>query len=464
MTERAADLDTTGDSLAGLESASQYPLMSAILNRRSRRISKGLKQVPAGTLSYTSTQEPQPLTALEEALLIATTGATGISMHDVPFKTPSGRDIVSSWMHTTRGRAGSSADNVQSTHFIMINDSGTYLLKPPIEQEGDPYLLTRGGVTPDHLIEMAERTKVKILDHRLDFPREFPCYFSSNGYVSNMPGTTILAPIVDLSKQYINGLMQLLAQEDGSPRPQFIDDWYFFRSAGLKKWVKRGYLSKEQNLKLPLGLLGTMRIDVEAGLLLQNILLTVQAMGLGGWVHAAFYAPLLLGDPTFRKYGPGLGFRYEKPKRTLRRLLRIPITPLPAWRANPVGLDGILEGHTPPYYKNMDEAVDAVLAEKFGPDGVYTNASNFAGVYRPGVTEQFLSQVPRYSPEVVQCAKDICNYIWDTYGRFPAHVDAIYVPGVWIQTHHLDLEYYDKLFQQGYTETQANHQRLWHGA
>lgn len=112
----------------------------------------------------------------------------------------------------------------------------------------------------------------------------------------------------------------------------------------------------------------------------------------------------------------------------------------------------------------MDEAVDAVLAEKFGPDGVYTNPSHFDGVYKPGVTEQFLSQVPRYSPEVVQCAKDICNYIWDTYGRFPAHVDAIYVPGVWIQTHHLDLNYYDKLFQQGYTETQANHQQLWHGS
>lgn len=94
MTERAPDLDVATDPLAGLESASQYPLLSAILNRRSRRISKGLKQVPAGTLSYTSTEQPQPLTPLEEALLIAMTGVTGVSMHDVPFKTPSGRDIV----------------------------------------------------------------------------------------------------------------------------------------------------------------------------------------------------------------------------------------------------------------------------------------------------------------------------------------------------------------------------------
>jgi len=99
MNETTSGLDVASDPLAGLESASQYPLLSAIFNRRSRRISKGLKTVPAGSLSYASTQEPQPLSPLEEALLIATTGVTGVAMHDVPFKTPDGKDIVSAWMH-----------------------------------------------------------------------------------------------------------------------------------------------------------------------------------------------------------------------------------------------------------------------------------------------------------------------------------------------------------------------------
>lgn len=444
---------------AGLQSAAQYPLFSAIQNRRSRRISKGLKGVPAGSLSYTSTQEPQPLTPLEEALLIASTGITGIAMHDVPYKTPEGKDIVSAWMHRTQGRAASSPDNAQATHFFLINDSGVYFLRPP--KDVDPNVLKEGGFTPENLIALAEKTKLKVLDERLDFPREFPCYFSSNGYVSNMPGSTILVPVVDMTKQYINGIMQLIAQEDGSQRPTFIDDWNFYRSAGLKKWTKSGYLSKEQ--RLPLGLLGGFRIDIEAGLLLQNVLLSLQAMGLGGWIHAAFYAPLLLGDADFAKYGPGLGFRYEKPKRTLGRLLRIPVTPLPAWRPNPVGLDGVLEGYCPPYYSNMDEAVDALIASKYGPGGVYSDPKNFEGVNKPGVTERFLDEVPRYSPQVIQCAKDVCNYIWDTYGRFPAHVDAMFVPGVWVQAHHLDLEYYDQLFEKGYTEAQANHQQLWHG-
>jgi len=153
---------------------------------------------------------------------------------------------------------------------------------------------------------LAEQCKVKVLDKRLDFPREFPCYFSSNGYVSNMPGTTMLCPIVDMTKQYINGLMQVLAQEDGSPRPTFIDDWNFYRSAGLQRWVKSGYLSKEQ--QLPLGLLGTFRIDIEAGLLLQNILLTIQAMASAVGSTRPFTARCSWATPTTRATGRGCSF------------------------------------------------------------------------------------------------------------------------------------------------------------
>ncbi|HXF52052.1 MAG TPA: hypothetical protein VNM43_10255, partial [Dehalococcoidia bacterium] len=34
----------------------------------------------------------------------------------------------------------------------------------------------------------------------------------------------------------------------------------------------------------------------------------------------------------------------------------------------------------------------------------------------------------------------------------------------WVQAHHLDLDFYDRYYPEGaYTETQANHMRLWHG-
>ena len=71
--------------------------------------------------------------------------------------------------------------------------------------------------------------------------------------------------------------------------------------------------------------------------------------------------------------------------------------------------------------------------------------------------------MPYYDARVIDCVKDICTYIYRTHGRFPAHVDAVYVPGVWLQAHHLDLNYYDTLFNGGYTETHKHHEELWHG-
>jgi hypothetical protein len=447
------------DQDAGLREALRYPLMSALFQRRSRRISRGVRSVPAGSLSYTSTQEPQPLTALEEALLIAATGVTGVTFPDMPFQTEDGQPLVGSPMVQIRGRAASSPDNAQATHFFLINDHGTYFLRAP--QDVDPFALSGGPLEAAKLVAYAERCKVKVLDQRLDFsPRRFPVYVGRNRYVSNVPGSTVLVPVVDMTRQYINGIMFLLTQDEGR-RPAFIDDWNFYRPAGVRKWVRSGFLNKK--IPLPLGYLGTFRIHIEADLLLQNLMLAIQAMGLGGWIHAAFAGPYLLGAPdSVKEYGPGLGFRYARPRKPLRRLLRF-LHPLPTWQDNPVGLDGVLETYTPPYYPDMSAAVDALIEHKYGAGGLYRDPAEFERVFKEGLAQRFLDEVPHYREEVIAVTKDVCNYIFDTYGRFPAHVDAVYVPGVWVQAHHLDLAYYDQLYRQGYSESQAQHQRLWHG-
>src|SRR5688500_18415851 len=103
----------------GFRRALEYPLFSAFLNRRTRRIGKGLQRIPAKSLTYTSYEDPQPLTALEEAMLIAATGVTGLTMHDVPFQTPDGKDITMSLYLHIQGRTASSPDNVQMTHFFL---------------------------------------------------------------------------------------------------------------------------------------------------------------------------------------------------------------------------------------------------------------------------------------------------------------------------------------------------------
>lgn len=444
----------------GLEAALNYPLFSAIFNRRSRRISRGLKSIPAGSLSYTSNKDPKPLSPLEEALLIAATGTTGVTMPDLPLQTEAGEELVGSPLLKIYGRAASSPNNAQAAHFFLINDSGTYFLKPPDPDDIDPHYFTQGELTPEKLIAYTEKCKVKVLDHRLDYPREYPFYFGTNGFVSNVPGSTILVPVIDMTKQYIHGIMYLLDQPDGF-RPRFIDDWYFYRNAGVGKWVRNGFLNKDL-LPIPLGLEKTFRIHIEADLLLQNVMLAIQAMGLGGWIHAAFFSPFLLGDPEYAEHGSGLKFRYEKPKCTLRNRLFF-ATPLPAWQANPVGLDGLLEGFCPPYYDNMSDAVDALQAEKYGPGGIYKTPKYLDKILKPGLAAKHIGEITHYSEEVVACTKDICNYIYDTYGRFPAHVDAMLVPGVWVQAHNLDLEYYDRFYQGGYADSQAKHDHLWYG-
>lgn len=113
----------------GLDDLLARPLLKTIWRRRTHRVSRGAS-VPAGSMSYSSKHEPQPLSELEEALLIAVTGSTGLTMPDRPFEDPrDGKPIMSKPNLTMTGRTAGSPDNAQGTYFFLINDSGTYFLR-----------------------------------------------------------------------------------------------------------------------------------------------------------------------------------------------------------------------------------------------------------------------------------------------------------------------------------------------
>jgi hypothetical protein len=434
-----------------LDAALKYPLFDALYNRRSRRISKGLAEVRAGSLTYTSQQRPQPLSRLEEAVLIAATGTTGVTFPDRPFQDERGQAILGTPNLNMVGRAAGGTDNAHATHFFLITDEGTYFLKriaaPP----------TSWPLSEDVLIRRADEAKHLLQPGRLTFPRQFPYFLDSNRFLSNVPGSTILLPVVDMTRQYINALMYLLTEPEGC-RPVFVDDRNFYLPAGVKKWIRNGFLNKD--IKIPLGVLGPMRTQIEADLLLQNLMLVIQAMGLGGWIHASVAPPHLLGNP-YESTQKGLGFTFQKPRFRVLDVVRWG-TFLTAPRSHPVGLGDLIQGMCPPYHKTMADAVDAVVALKYGPQGIYEDRVYFDRIFKGDGGERYVGEVPHYDPRVIECVKDICTYIYQTHGRFPAHVDAIYVPGVWIQVHHLDLDYYDQLFTGGYTDTQRRHQELWH--
>jgi hypothetical protein len=215
----------------GLDAFAERPLVTALWRRRTHRVSRG-SSVSAGSMSYTSSEPRTPLTELEEALLIAVTGCTGLTMPDRPFNDPrNGKPIMAKPNLNMVGRTAGSPDNAQGTHFLMINDSGTYYLrKLPPDESGASVL------DPDALLRRASEAKVKLLDRRIDVPdgnRDFPAYLDSNRFLSNLPGTTIFFPVVDLSRQYINAIMYLLTQPDGA-RPTIVDDRNFYQPAGVK--------------------------------------------------------------------------------------------------------------------------------------------------------------------------------------------------------------------------------------
>jgi hypothetical protein len=297
-------------------------------------------------------------------------GHTGLTMPDRPFQDPTSGDFIMAKPNLTMdGRTAGSPDNAQGAYFFMFNDSGTYFIKKL------PSVSPQTALTPQTLIDRARLAKVKMLDRRVDTAdRDFPAYLDSNRFLSNLPGTTIFFPVVDLSHQYINGLMYLLTQPKGH-RPTLVDDRNFYRKAGVDKWVRNGFLNSD--LKIPLGTVGTLRTQIEADLLLQNLVLVADAMGLGAYIHASMSPPVLLGDPKFTaQYCKMLGFEFAIPPFKLLDIIRwqMLLPSLANLRAHPigpkVGNEYVLKAKCPPYYATMAAAVQEVMAGKFGPNGI----------------------------------------------------------------------------------------------
>ena len=203
----------------GLAHLAETPFLAALSQRRTRRVAQGVSLRSKG-LSHESRNAPSPLTPLEEAVLIVSTGLTGAVMHDGPLEQvrPASPSSATPFLHVT-GRTGSSADNAQATSFFMINDEGIWLLKRlwgreamEIFKEMPPHW---EDCTEDDWLAVRRRGEAQGLRQRLEFPRTWPYYLGWNAQHSNRPGTTCFLPVVDSTRQYINVLLILLSRAEG---------------------------------------------------------------------------------------------------------------------------------------------------------------------------------------------------------------------------------------------------------
>jgi hypothetical protein len=260
-----------------------------------------------------------------------------------------------------------------------------------------------------------------------------------------------------------------------------MDDWRPFRPKGAADWVAwaaskvgvvdpipyqpiggikrvRGGLVTADT-PAPIGSLGTVRTDHEAYFLMQNLMLLGEALRLGGWVHGAPMIPHVMRRDPAKGY-LGLGFREHSTKPATSRFKRWP--PVPASQPNFVGIDGVLEGLCPPYVTDMDAAVDQVIEEKFGPGGAYADPEVFGQAYKDTASaEGYLRNAVHHPPEAIEYTKEICRYLVETYGRFPAHTDAFYLPGTWVQFSHLEVEYYERFGNPGHARRAAEGREIW---
>jgi hypothetical protein len=478
-----ADQPAASGAHAGLQDFASYSLASCIQDRRTRRVAQGVS-LQLGDSSYESPNDPSPLSPVEEAILIASVGLTGAVMHDGPLIKPDGKpELGTPFLHVA-GRAASSADNAQATAMFMINDEGVWLIKRPQGREAMELL---SGLPPRwedrteaDWIAYADAVKQKVYDERFQFPREWPYYLGWNAQHSNVPGSTCFLPVVDNTRQYINVLLILLSEPHGKA-PLFVDDWSRFRPKDALDWiawaaskvgladpipyqpiggikrVRGGFVSPDT--PAPLGSIGTVRTDYEAHFLLQNLMLCGEALRLGGWVHGAPMVPHIYKRDTAKGH-LGMGFREHSAKPATSRFKRWP--PVPASQPNYVGIDGVLEGLCPPYVTDMDAAVDQVLEEKFGPGGTYADPEVFAQAYKDKASaEAYMNNAQRHPPAAVAYTKEICRYLVETYGRFPAHTDAMHVPGIWVQFSHLEIEYYERFGDPAHARRQAEGKEIW---
>jgi len=99
----------------------------------------------------------------------------------------------------------------------------------------------------------------------------------------------------------------------------------------------------------------------------------------------------------------------------------------------------------------------------FGPEEIWPKwplSSETAGPFRdtPGVR----GSAEVHSEEFKECVTLQAQYTLDRFGKFPGTVPSI-LGFIYLQAHHLDLEFYDRHFKPGaYLRTHARHMERWH--
>jgi hypothetical protein len=445
----------------GRAALAEYPLLSALHYRRSRRFGRGMR-IEHGPLAYQSALPPLPLSEEEEALLaFAACGITGPALGELEYARGRGGGMLCGWV----GRTFASADAIQNVALIISNDQATYLVRRPQDMTRAEAAELAELAAHGEYVEAYRRSRVKLQDGRVRAPIE-PLYnFNINKWALYAEGGSYFLPVNDLTFLLINALLECFDEAMGG---YIVDERNGFRPAGLARFArsKGGHLQDDPGANR----VGTIqRIEMaiaetaalEQGMLLQNLGLMCQAMGLGGHAHFAAHEYGWLQALGFRmRRMPASRFlgapRYAQvAARLLRKDRPVPYA---------VGLErdgrALITAYCPPTYRTMADAVRAVVAKKFGAEGTFRGGIG-AGAWRD--PQAVANGTPACSEAAVAATIAYCEYIYERYGRFPAYAPPFRTV-LGYQAIHVDEGFYERFYRpEALSDTQRAHMAAWHG-
>lgn len=198
-------------------------------------------EIPSGPLAYSSEAEPLGLTQLERSILVAAGVGTPVLF----------------------------APDDGGTYFTYTRD----LLPdrhPGVERDREAAL--------DAMVYTVRAHTVQLSNHRIDLPAAPPRVLEQNLWMVNAPGSTLFIPVADASGQVLGFMAMALANGN-----VLIDDLAGRPAGNLAPFLRSGLLQKDK--RTPLSVLQQMAYGAnvaELAFMGHNIVLTLQAMGLGG--------------------------------------------------------------------------------------------------------------------------------------------------------------------------------------
>jgi hypothetical protein len=459
-----------GESTRPLEGEgllAQYPLLDALIERRSRRFGPGM-HLQGGPLAYESARTPQPLSLEEEAALaFAACGVTGYALAELPYQTGSGLEAgEGKIMVNLIGRTAASGHALHYVIVFVINDDGVWMLKRPQDYPRAEVAGLIQAARGRRLVELYEKSRVRIADRRLDVPRQVPYVPPFNKWAANLPGTTYFLPVNEFTEDYINVLLSGFGEEFAY---FVVDERNHFQPAGIAAFARSRGGHLHDNPKggrvATVSFLETWLYEfaaIEQGGILQNLALMIQALGLGGFPHFAAHPYIwfqtlgfrMIDIPFSRTIGAG-----PVRRGLLRALKKDAVVP------TAVGLEQggqvLVKPFCPPYYRTMQEAVLAFVDYKYAKErGTFRDGGGATG-WRDGAAVQ--AGIPPYSDKAIAATIGYCEYVYQRYGRFPAN-SGPFRTVLAHQAHHLDLDFYERFYRPDVlTDTQRQHASRWHG-